>query len=101
MPLFALHGARSAPQRTGASIRRAVAGHPLKAVAVQPAQATGAHLRLERGNVVTFFTSFEAKVPLEWAVIGLVFCSTVGVVFGLLPAIRASRLHPIDASRYE
>jgi len=53
------------------------------------------------GNVVTFFTSFEAKVPLQWAVIGLVFCSTVGIVFGLLPAIRASRLHPIDALRYE
>jgi putative ABC transport system permease protein len=53
------------------------------------------------GNVVTFFTSFEAKVPLQWAVIGLVFCSTVGIAFGLLPAIRASRLHPIDALRYE
>jgi putative ABC transport system permease protein len=53
------------------------------------------------GNVMTFFTSFEAKVPLQWAVIGLVFCSTVGIVFGLLPAVRASRLHPIDALRYE
>ncbi len=53
------------------------------------------------GNVITFFTSFEVKVPLQWAVIGLVFCSTVGVAFGLLPAIRASRLHPIDALRYE
>jgi putative ABC transport system permease protein len=53
------------------------------------------------GNVITFFTSFEAKVPLQWAVIGLVFCSTVGIAFGLLPAIRASRLHPIDALRYE
>jgi putative ABC transport system permease protein len=53
------------------------------------------------GNVVTFFTSFAVKVPLQWAVIGLGFCSTVGVVFGLLPAIRASRLHPIDALRYE
>ncbi len=53
------------------------------------------------GNVVTFFTTFEAKVPLQWAVIGLVFCSTVGIAFGLLPAIRASRLHPIDALRYE
>jgi putative ABC transport system permease protein len=53
------------------------------------------------GNVVTFFTSFEAEVPLQWAVIGLVFCSTVGIAFGLLPAIRSSRLHPIDALRYE
>ncbi|MEI2811246.1 MAG: hypothetical protein V9F00_13910 [Nocardioides sp.] len=53
------------------------------------------------GNVMTFFTSFEAKVPLQWAVFGLVFCSTVGIVFGLLPAVRASRLNPIDALRYE
>ena len=53
------------------------------------------------GNVITFFTAFEAKVPLQWAVFGLVFCSTVGVVFGLVPAIRASRLRPIDALRYE
>jgi len=40
-------------------------------------------------------------VPMEWAVIGLLFCSAVGVAFGLLPAVRASRLHPIDALRYE
>jgi putative ABC transport system permease protein len=53
------------------------------------------------GNVITAFTSFDVNVPLEWAIIGLVFCSTVGVVFGLLPAIRASRLSPIDALRYE
>ncbi|MCK5617774.1 MAG: FtsX-like permease family protein, partial [Candidatus Krumholzibacteria bacterium] len=53
------------------------------------------------GNLVTMFTSFEVNVPLEWAVIGLVFCSAVGIGFGLLPAIRASRLRPIDALRYE
>jgi len=53
------------------------------------------------GNVITLFTSFDVNVPLEWAVIGLVFCSAVGIGFGLLPAIRASRLHPIDALRYE
>ena len=53
------------------------------------------------GNLVTLFTKFEARVPLEWAVIGLLFCSAVGVGFGLLPAVRASRLNPIDALRYE
>ena len=45
--------------------------------------------------------NFESAVPLEWAVVGLVFCSAVGLLFGLLPAVRASRLHPIDALRYE
>ena len=53
------------------------------------------------GNLVTVFTHFDASVPMEWAVIGLLFCSAVGVVFGLLPAVQASQLHPIDALRYE
>jgi len=53
------------------------------------------------GNVVTFFADFAIQVPAEWAVIGLLFCSAVGIGFGLLPAIRASRLNPIDALRYE
>ena len=53
------------------------------------------------GNLVALFTHFEVAVPMEWAVIGLLFCSAVGIGFGLLPAIRASRLNPIDALRYE
>jgi putative ABC transport system permease protein len=53
------------------------------------------------GNLVAVFAHFDPRVPLEWAVIGLLFCSAVGVVFGMLPAIRASRLDPIEALRYE
>jgi putative ABC transport system permease protein len=53
------------------------------------------------GNLVAVFTHFEVNVPMEWAVIGLLFCSAVGIGFGLLPAIRASQLRPIDALRYE
>jgi len=53
------------------------------------------------GNLVAFFAKFDVRVPMEWAVIGLLFCSAVGVGFGLLPAVRAAKLHPIDALRYE
>ncbi len=53
------------------------------------------------GNLVAVFTDFEPREPLEWAVIGLVFCSAVGITFGMLPAIRASQLDPIEALRTE
>jgi putative ABC transport system permease protein len=52
------------------------------------------------GNLVVLFTHFDARIPLEWAGIGLVFCSAVGIGFGMLPALRASRLAPIEALRY-
>jgi putative ABC transport system permease protein len=53
------------------------------------------------GNVVTFFTELAINIPMAWAVRGVVFCSIVGLVFGMWPAVRASRLVPIDALRYE
>ena len=56
------------------------------------------------GNVLVklgMSPNFESVVPLEWAVVGLVFCSGVGLLFGMLPAVKASRLNPIDALRYE
>ena len=53
------------------------------------------------GNIVTFFTGFAVHVPVEWAVRGVIFCSVVGLIFGMWPAIRASKLAPIEALRYE
>jgi len=53
------------------------------------------------GNMVTLFSTFDSSVPVVWAVVGLLFCSAVGIGFGLLPAVKASRLNPIDALRYE
>jgi len=42
-----------------------------------------------------------ATVP-PWAVyLALGFSAAVGVVFGMLPAIKAARLNPIDALRHE
>ncbi|HSG29082.1 MAG TPA: ABC transporter permease [Candidatus Krumholzibacterium sp.] len=53
------------------------------------------------GNIVSLVTDFSAHVPLEWAVVGVVFCSAVGLTFGFWPALRASKLDPIEALHYE
>jgi len=63
--------------------------------------AIGVLIGFGLGNLTAVFTHFSARVPLEWAVIGLLFCSAVGIGFGLLPAVRAARLDPIEALRYE
>ena len=63
--------------------------------------ALGVILGFALGNVLSAMTDFDASVPLEWAVMGVVFCTAVGVGFGLLPAIKASKLDPIEALRFE
>ncbi len=53
------------------------------------------------GNLVTIFTGFPIHVPIEWAGGGLLFCTAVGLTFGMWPAMKASRLAPIEALRWE
>jgi putative ABC transport system permease protein len=39
--------------------------------------------------------------PADWAVIGLLICSAIGILFGSYPAYKAANLDPIESLRYE
>ncbi len=53
------------------------------------------------GNGVSALLHTGFVVPWLWVVIGIGTCSLVGLLAGLYPAIKASRLDPIVALRYE
>jgi putative ABC transport system permease protein len=53
------------------------------------------------GVTVNLATGFPVSLPLWAFAMGLGFSATVGIVAGMVPAVRASRLDPIEALRYE
>ena len=53
------------------------------------------------GYTVTYFTNLPTSLSWKPFAIGMGFSSAVGIIFGMMPAVRASRLDPIEALRYE
>jgi putative ABC transport system permease protein len=61
----------------------------------------GVLLGVAGGNATALLLKLPAVIPFDWAVIGLVICSIVGIVFGTYPAWKAANLDPIESLRYE
>jgi len=50
---------------------------------------------------VRFFTAYRLPISGWSAIIALLVSSTVGILFGTMPASRAARLDPVESLRYE
>ena len=53
------------------------------------------------GNVVAVLLHTGLVFPWGWVLSGIIVCFAVGLIAGLYPALKASKLDPIVALRYE
>ncbi len=53
------------------------------------------------GNLFSIVLKTGFVVPWMWVLIGIIICSVVGLAAGIYPAMKAARLNPIVALRYE
>jgi putative ABC transport system permease protein len=63
--------------------------------------AVGVILGVLAGNIISVFVKTGFVVPWLWMAAGITLCAAVGIISGIYPAIKASRLDPIVALRYE
>jgi putative ABC transport system permease protein len=56
---------------------------------------------LGAAKLVTVFFGFPSSVSIPWVVVAVAVSAGIGLVFGMYPAARASRLDPVEAIRQE
>ncbi|MFN7927786.1 MAG: ABC transporter permease [Blastocatellia bacterium] len=90
-------------------IRRAIGARKLDIVTqflleAMALTALGGVVGIGFGFLVSFILKaikFPSAIPMIWVGIGFSVSVGIGLVFGMYPAIKAARLDPIEALRYE
>jgi putative ABC transport system permease protein len=61
----------------------------------------GSILGILIGNIFSLVLNTGFVFPWIWLFLGMAICTGVGILAGLYPSLKASRLNPIQALRYE
>ncbi len=91
-------------------LRKAIGATPLKVkmqflvesvIIGQIGGLFGIVLGIVAGNAISFFIKTPFIIPWGWIIFGIILCFIVGIMSGVIPAVKASKLDPVEALRYE